>query len=252
MADIPKPQDAKAAIASRPARHYRARIFQGYVVTATLAFAALVLLARVINYFPFDLAITLDLQRIHFGLFNALMLFISAPGFAPQSFVITAFVLLGMIALGLRWETVAALFAAIGISALGFVVKFVVHRPRPSSDLVHVVQQLNDFSFPSGHVLYYTAFFGFLLFLSYTLLKSGWVRATLIVFLAALVGLVGISRVYEGEHWASDVIGAYLLGSLWLTLTVYVYQWGKPRFFVHQPLAPEKGSKVASQSNPAE
>jgi undecaprenyl-diphosphatase len=61
-----------------------------------------------------------------------------------------------------------------------------------------------------------------------------------LVFLALLIALVGISRVYLGEHWPSDVFGAYLLGSLWLTLTVYVYRWGKPRFFKNQPLAKEK------------
>lgn len=251
MADQPK-ADVNAAIAPKPARHYRARIFQGYVVTATIAFAVLLLFARAVNYFPFDLAITLDLQTIHSGLFDVLMQLVSVPGFAPQSFIITALILLGLLVLGLRWEAVAAAFAAVGISALGLVVKYVVHRPRPSSDLVHVVQQLKDYSFPSGHVLFYMAFFGFILFLSFTLLKPGLPRSILIVILAAMVALIGISRVYLGEHWASDVISAYLLGSLWLTLTVYVYRWGKPRFFVHQPLAPEKGSKVASQSHPAE
>lgn len=247
-----KSDAVKAAIASRPARHYRARIFQGYIVAAAIAFAVLLVFARAVNYFPFDLAITLELQTIHSGFFDFLMQLISAAGFAPQSFVITALIVLALILLGLRWEAIAGLIAAVGISALGLVVKLVVHRPRPASDLVHVVQQLKDYSFPSGHVLFYTAFFGFVLFLCYTLLKPGWARDITIALLGGLVGLIGISRIYLGEHWASDVIAAYLLGSLWLALTVYVYRWGKPRFFVHQPLAPEKGSAEASKSLPAD
>jgi undecaprenyl-diphosphatase len=126
------------------------------------------------------------------------------------------------------------------IALLGSLIKLAVHRPRPAPDLVHVIQQLQDASFPSGHVLFYTVFFGFLIFLAYTLLKPSWLRTGLCGVLGALVALVGLSRIYVGDHWASDVAGAYLLGSLWLVLTIAVYRWGKPRFFVRQPLAPEK------------
>jgi len=142
--------------------------------------------------------------------------------------------------LGLRWEAVTALFAALGATGLGSLIKLVVHRPRPGTDLVHVVQQLNDSSFPSGHVLLYAAFFGFLIFLAYTLLKHSVARLDTLLILVSLVGLIGLSRVYLGDHWASDVTGAYLLGSLWLSLSIIVYRWGKTRFFVRQPLAPEK------------
>jgi membrane-associated phospholipid phosphatase len=51
--------------------------------------------------------------------------------------------------------------------------------------------------------------------------------------------MMGLSRIYQGQHWFSDVMGAYLLGSLWLALTIRLYRWGKPRYFVDQPVAPE-------------
>jgi membrane-associated phospholipid phosphatase len=105
---------------------------------------------------------------------------------------------------------------------------------------VTVLQQLNSYSFPSGHVLTYTAFFGFLLFLTFTLLKPSTARVFLLIILGGLVTLIGLSRIYVGDHWASDVTGAYLLGSLFLVLCIYVYRWGKPKFFVQQPLAPDK------------
>jgi membrane-associated phospholipid phosphatase len=47
-----------------------------------------------------------------------------------------------------------------------------------------------------------------------------------------MVALIGVSRIYEGQHWASDVLAAYLLGGVWLAMSVYVYRRGKPRWFV--------------------
>ncbi len=242
------PQTVRAAIAPKPTRHYRARILQGYVITAAIAFAILFFLAHSISYFPVDLVITQEVQMLHLGWFDLLMRLVSVVGYSPQVFLVAAFTIAAFFAVGLRWEAVVTLVAAMGILVLGTVVKIVVERPRPSPDLIHVFQQLNDFSFPSGHVLFYTSFFGFLLFLSYTLLKDSWPRTLALVVLGGLVALIGLSRIYLGEHWASDVLGAYLLGSLWLALTIYVYQWGKPRFFVHQPLAPEKRPSNVSQS----
>jgi undecaprenyl-diphosphatase len=134
---------------------------------------------------------------------------------------------------------VMALFAAGGVTILGAAIKLFVQRARPTSDLVNVFSPLNDYSFPSGHVLVFTAFLGFLCFLFFTLTPHSWQRILGIVVMIGLIVLVGISRIYLGQHWPSDVLGAYLFGSLWLTLTIYVYRWGKPRFFVTQPAAPE-------------
>jgi membrane-associated phospholipid phosphatase len=57
-----------------------------------------------------------------------------------------------------------------------------------------------------------------------------------------MVALIGLSRIYVGQHWASDVLAAYLLGSVWLSLSILFYRWGKPRFFINQPVAKETSS----------
>ena len=227
-------------IVPKPTRRWRARVFQIYLVVATIAFGALAVLASLFNYFPIDLSITRGVQTINAVWFANGMWDVSFLGYAPQSFVLVGALVLLLFVIGLRWEAVTALIAAAGATGLGSLIKLVVHRPRPGTDLVHVVQQLNDPSFPSGHVLLYTAFFGFLIFLAYTLLKPSWGRTVILVILGSLVALIGLSRIYLGDHWASDVTGAYLLGSLWLAASITVYRWGKTRFFVRQPLAPEK------------
>jgi len=153
--------------------------------------------------------------------------------------VITLINLLVLYASGLKWETVVLLISVLGSSALGLGLKVLIDRPRPSADLVNVISQLKSYSFPSGHVLFFVTFFGSLLFLAFTLLKPAWWRVLLLVVLFGMVALIGPSRIYEGQHWASDVVGAYLLGSVWLALSILIYRWGKPRFFVNQPVAKE-------------
>jgi membrane-associated phospholipid phosphatase len=246
-----KVEAVKAAAAEhiepKPTRHWRAQVFQAYLVVATAAFGILVVLASRFNYFPVDLSITHAVQMINNPWFANLMGWISIIGYAPQIYVLVAAIAALLYIIGLRWEAVMSLAAAISAGSLGGLIKIIVHRPRPGVNLVHVLQLVNSYSFPSGHVLTYTAFFGFLFFLGYTLIKHSFVRTILLVILGSLVTLIGISRIYVGDHWASDVTGAYLLGSLWLVLIVYVYRWGKTRFFVRQPLAPEKPEPPVSK-----
>jgi membrane-associated phospholipid phosphatase len=116
-------------------------------------------------------------------------------------------------------------------------VKDLIGRPRPTADLVNVVARLQDYSFPSGHVMYYLGFLGFIGFLVFSLLKPSLKRSLLLVIIGIPVVLIGVSRIYLGEHWASDVLGSYLLGSLTLVAIIQFYRWGKTRFFVHQPVA---------------
>ncbi len=192
-------------------RRYRSTVFLTYLIVAVVIFIVLAVLAKTIAYFTFDVTITRALQTYHPGWFDALMRALTWIGFAPQAWVITLIILLFLYASGLKWEAVVLLISVLGSSALGLGVKFLVDRPRPSADLVNVINQLHDYSFPSGHVLFFTTFFGFLLFLAYTLLKPAWWRILLLVILAGMVALIGPSRIYEGQHWTSDVVGAYLI-----------------------------------------
>ena len=231
--------DAAGAVVEKPWRRYRAALFQTYLIGAVVAFVILAWLAKTVAYFTFDVTITRALQTYHWGWFDALMNTLTWIGFAPQAWIITLAVLLFLYASGLKWETVVASVSVVGSSALGLGLKVLIDRPRPSADLVTVLTQLKDFSFPSGHVLFFTTFFGFLLFLAYTLFKHSWWRTLLLVTLVGMIVLIGPSRIYVGQHWASDVVASYLLGSVWLALSVLIYRWGKPRFFVDQPVAKE-------------
>jgi membrane-associated phospholipid phosphatase len=223
-------------------RRKRAVAFEVYVFVASAVFLTMAVLARTVGYFPIDLTVTRAIQRIDDPGFADLMRFISWFGFIPQVDLIAISFILLLFTRGLRWEAVSAIFAALG-PILGPVIKWIVARPRPTADLVEVFSTITSPGFPSGHVLMVTTFYGFMTFLGYTLFKSSWVRTLLLLGFAVLISLMGVSRIYLGHHWFSDVIGAYLFGSLWLALAIHVYRWGKPRFFAHQPAAPEKPAR---------
>ena len=219
-----------------PVRRYRALLFLGVLLFITAAFAVLTFLVITTPSFALDLQITRGLQSIKFPGFAGLMVAVSWPGFWPQSAIITGAIILLILGIGLQWEALVALMAALLSTGLNLLVKNLIQRPRPPALLVHVLATPSGSSFPSGHVMYYTGFFGFIVFLAFSLWKPSLKRSLLLAFFGLLVLLAGISRIYVGEHWASDVLGAYLLGSLTLVAIIQLYRWGKPRFFVHQPV----------------
>ncbi len=205
-----------------------------YLVIALVALGALAFIAHTTAYFPIDLQVARLVQGYHATWYDLLMRAVGEPGYPPQVYVVVAWIFVVLFGAGLRWEAIAHVFATVGIGVAGLVVKLPVDRPRPNPQLIHVVNPALDggkFSFPAGHVESYVAIFGFLLFLLIVLGRPSWLRTFEIAFFVALLALIGISRIYTGEHWFSDVIGGYLLGSIWLIATIRFYDWGKTRFF---------------------
>ena len=220
-----------------PVRGYRVWIFRIALLFVAGAFGVLTFLITILPSFTIDLQITRAIQMVNLPPFALLMSLISWPGFTPQSIIITGLIILLMFGIGLHWEAVMALIAAVLSSGLNLMLKDWIQRPRPTSNLVNVISKLNDYSFPSGHVMFYISFFGFIGFLAFSMQKPSFKRTLLLVFVGGLVTLVGVSRIYLGEHWASDILGSYLLGSLMLVAIIHIYLWGRILFFVHQPAA---------------
>lgn len=102
--------------------------------------------------------------------------------------------------------------------------KEIINRPRPSTARVMVIESAGGTSFPSGHVMSYVAFWGFLLLLALFVFKGKrWWRIALALVCALFVISIGPSRIYLGDHWATDVTGAYLIESALLCLAFVLY-----------------------------
>lgn len=98
---------------------------------------------------------------------------------------------------------------------LNQILKFIVQRPRPEGFRLAVV---SGFSFPSGHSMVAMAFFGLLAWFVWRYEKNRWMRNLLVIAFSIVILMIGISRVYLGVHYASDVLAGFCVSLVWLTL----------------------------------
>ena len=98
--------------------------------------------------------------------------------------------------------------------------KLIVHRPRPEGVYIEHL-----FSFPSGHAAISAAFYGFLAYVVWRELPKWKYRLNIMFFWIALALAIGLSRLYLGVHFLSDIVGGYLVGLLWLAISISILQW---------------------------
>jgi membrane-associated phospholipid phosphatase len=183
------------------------------------------LTAHVFAVFPFDLKISHELQEVKNPVFAFVMQEISVIGNTWIGILTVGAVSVFYI---VRRQVPEACFilATLSVFVLTAVLKVLVARPRPPYfflDPADILQSINQYSFPSGHVLFFVVFFGFIAYLAW-IHQTGSARIIVMAICCALIMLIGPSRVYLGAHWASDVLGSYIIGVLWLFVLILGYQ----------------------------
>ncbi|HEY4035834.1 MAG TPA: phosphatase PAP2 family protein [Ktedonobacteraceae bacterium] len=204
---------------------WRARLLLGIYTLLLVLFALLAYYIHIHPILAIDVAITHEFQENQAPWLKVCMLAISFLGNQPVLF--SALIILTALVfwiVQLRLEALLVVTLPAVSELVNFLLKLIVSRPRPTSKLVEVLQSASGQSFPSGHVMSYVAFWGLIFSLGIILLKRDrWWHYMFLIIPALLVVLVGTSRVYLGDHWASDVLGGYLLGGLLLGLTLWIY-----------------------------
>lgn len=218
-------------IVSPPRAAARARWAETIFLMSLCVYAVLAVLAHRYAYFDWDLWLARSIQSISLPGFETAMISVSLLGNGWIAWALVAVAGIGLIKAGLRAEGVFCMAGAGSGWLVNQLLKMSIGRPRPSVALVNVAGTFRFESFPSGHVVFFVEFFGFLLFLGLVLLKRGPLRHASLIAPGLLIALVGVSRVYLGAHWPSDVVGAYLAGGIWLMLMIEVYRRikAKPR-----------------------
>jgi membrane-associated phospholipid phosphatase len=155
-----------------------------------------------------DLKISLWIQTLNNKPLKYILNYITWIGYPPQGFIFGLF-------LFLVEKRISFYFGIISLLAFVYLIKGLTHRPRPAEHHnLKVIHRMKSGSFPSSHTALYTYIFGHLLQLN--LLNHNSYLISLILIL--IIILVGPSRIYRGEHWASDTIFGYILGLIWLFL----------------------------------
>jgi membrane-associated phospholipid phosphatase len=213
------------------------RLLQTTLLVLVLGFIGL---SALVFNFPasmIDLKISLKIQSSQSLTLDHVMGFISWFGTMPVSGIMIAVTALVFLLTGYRREALFILLTAFS-GLISTVIKVLIDRPRPTKDLVRIVEIARQQSFPSGHTLFYTIFFGFIIIVMGNL-KSVYypVRLTIIVCAALMILLIPFSRIYLGAHWFTDVLGGAILGILCLSVLGYFYlpKKGEPEVVPEEP-----------------
>lgn len=106
--------------------------------------------------------------------------------------------------------------------------KFLLARSRP--DTAHALIAQGGYSFPSGHALGSFFFYGTLTYFVYTLARNRLERILTTLSGLGLIALIGISRLYLGVHWLSDVVAGWIMGATILIVFIVFFEHRKALF----------------------
>ena len=111
-----------------------------------------------------------------------------------------------------------SIIANLGIvTILNQIIKFIMQRPRPTE--FRIIEE-TGYSFPSGHSMVSLAFYGYLVYLIYKYINNKHLKRTLIIILSVLICVIGVSRIYLGVHYTSDVLGGFLISFAYLIIYI--------------------------------
>lgn len=126
---------------------------------------------------------------------------------------------------GYRVESILTLAILIP-DGMNMLIKNVIGRPRPDSNLVEVLMgygPIQGFGFPSGHSLHLVLFYGFLIYICWVILRNG--IPFRIILLSGLIYIIvsGLLLVHDGRHWITDVLAGYIYGIFYLLIFIKIH-----------------------------
>jgi undecaprenyl-diphosphatase len=203
------------------------RLLTQLSVVLVIGFLLLTLLVYFLPPSFIDVEFSEEVQEEHSPLRSGVMRLVSWFGNGIIPVVLTFSTALIFFLAQARREALFVLLTSLSGIAI-YLLKMAVGRPRPTADLVTIIEHAQFQSFPSGHVTFYVVFFGFLTFLMYRLnWVRKWLRWSVSLISLSLIFSVPFSRVYLGAHWFTDVLAGFFVGLLCLIGLVRWYSTEK-------------------------
>ena len=154
---------------------------------------------------------------------NKIMLFITFLG--KHQFLIPANLILIFYFIVIKkqtWFSIRVITIAISSLVLMLLLKQLFQRKRPLSPLLKAAKGL---SFPSGHAIMAVTFYGLLIYILQHTIEIEWLKYFLTFLVIVLIILIGFSRIYLRVHYTSDVLGGFIIGLLWLLISLAILKW---------------------------
>lgn len=175
----------------------------------------------------FDSQVIALVQGVESEKLTFLMKFLSLIGSAPVIIVLSIFILFLLFKmLKHRYELILFVGVMVGSPILNFLLKELFKRARPD---FHRLVEISGYSFPSGHAMSAFTLYGIITFLLWRHISVSWGRAALVLFSAMMIFGIGMSRIYLGVHYPTDIIGGYFASATWLGFSIWTFQWFKER-----------------------
>ena len=201
----------------------------GEVLITLAAFSAIIFLIvfsirkPIRKHKPIDMLIFDKIKPRVNTINNKIMLFITFLG--KHQFLIPANLILIFYFLLVKkqtWFSIRVITIAISSLVLMLLLKQLFQRKRPLSPLLKAAKGL---SFPSGHTIMAVTFYGLLIYILQHSIPIAWLKWFLTFLVALLIILIGFSRIYLRVHYASDVAAGFIIGLLWLLISLAVLKW---------------------------
>ncbi|WP_228853351.1 phosphatase PAP2 family protein [Aegicerativicinus sediminis] len=149
------------------------------------------------------------------------MLFVTYVGDVHGYLIVLALCILVTTLVFKRWKWVLQISLVLALSAVSnMILKRFIDRARPGIEHMVSVETL---SYPSGHAMSAMAFYGFLIFIFYRFKMNPMLKIASILLLAFLILSIGISRIYLGVHFPSDIVGGFIAGFIWVVFCVLLF-----------------------------
>jgi undecaprenyl-diphosphatase len=139
----------------------------------------------------------------------------------PIVLITLLIVLLLYFVLGHRRELLLLISVVIVSALLNVILKLLFHRERPT---LHRLVEQTGLSFPSGHAMAAFTLYAILVFLLWRHTSSYMGKIILVIAGSIMIALIGISRIYLGVHYPSDVIGGYFASGCLVFMAIWFYQ----------------------------
>lgn len=190
-------------------------------VISLLGFIILTVLVKQ-HSLSFDLAIISAVQSYENPLLTGIAKGLSFIGsFGPVLMLCLILIAVLYWILGHRMEILLLIGVVFGSSMLNLLLKGVLQRVRPD---INRLVEITGYSYPSGHSMAAFSFYSVSAYLLWRHMNSKMGRTILITIAILMILSIGVSRIYLGVHYPSDVLGGYLASCAWLGFLVYYYE----------------------------